>query len=350
MKVLHCIHSLEGGGAETQAKLLCHGLKGHDIESNYACVDPIETYLIDKPIHIIKRSSKYDIKIFKELSRIFDVVDPDVIHAWLPAAITIPVMLLARWKRIPIIFSYRNKMFFHRPISYPEYIVALLCADKVVSNNLINQSIAPFRWLYKIKHGETIYNAVSSPRVIKSLLEEKKESYRFVFVGRLTAQKNVLFMIKALSGLKNSDNWCLDIFGDGELRSEVEHLVQDLGLAERIKIKGFTSSPAEEMVNADLLLFPSLYEGMPNVLVEAFSVGIPVIASDISASRDVVKNIDCVEWFSPAEEKEFQDKIKLFLNEPQSFNKKVLNALDHSKKFSIAAMSEKYSKAYRSLL
>ncbi|MEE8059761.1 MAG: glycosyltransferase [Pseudomonadales bacterium] len=350
MKVLHCIHSLEGGGAETQAKLLCNGLKARNIESHYACVDPIRTELIDTPINVIKRSSKYDRRIFNELSRIVDEVKPDVIHAWLPAAITIPTMLIAWRKNIPVIFSYRNRMFFQRRISYPEYVVALLCVDKIVSNNLIEQSIVPFRWLYKLKQGETIYNAVLQLARTKPLIEEPKSNYRLIFIGRLTAQKNVLFVIKAFVGLKDSDNWHLDIFGEGELRAELEQLVQALGLADRITFKGFTSNPSKVMLNADLLLFPSLYEGMPNVLVEAFSVGVPVIASDIPASRDVVKDTDCVEWFSPGDEYVFQEKVKTFLSDPMLFNKKVSNALEHSKQFSIAAMADKYDKVYRSLL
>ena len=54
------------------------------------------------------------------------------------------------------------------------------------------------------------------------------------------------------------------------------------------------------MRRADILLLPSLWEGMPNALVEGFAVGVPCIASDIPAHRWLAAGADCLAWFDPA--------------------------------------------------
>jgi len=114
-----------------------------------------------------------------------------------------------------------------------------------------------------------------------------EQEKRFLFVGRLTRIKGLHFVIEALGGLKNLE-WKLDVIGDGPQREELEALSEYLGLSERVHFHGFRDDPQEWMARSDLLLFPSLDEGMGLVLMQAIQVGIPVLASDIEPVREVV--------------------------------------------------------------
>jgi glycosyltransferase involved in cell wall biosynthesis len=352
IKVLHVIHSLSGGGAETQSQLLANGLLDYNVKSVFFCINSENHHLKDdSSIYEFPRKSKYDFRIYLQLSKVIAQERPDVIHAWLPAAVTLPAMLLGKLKSIPTIFSYRNRMFFHRPISWPEFLIALLCSKKIVSNNLIEQSIPAFRWLYARKSGEVIYNAVSSPSHDEmNRIRQNPTTFRFLFLGRLTQQKNIPFLLNSLSKLNSDVSWQLDIYGIGELEGEIRSKVDELGLAKKVTLKGYCLSVYQAMSEADALLFPSLYEGMPNVLVEAMACGIPIFASDIVSSRDVVKDSDAVTWFEPTNEAELIYSLEDFVANSHCYKEKTINGIERAREFSIANLAKKYRDVYRSVL
>ena len=74
----------------------------------------------------------------------------------------------------------------------------------------------------------------------------------------------------------------LVLVGDGPLRPEAEALARDLGIAEQARFLGQQPEPWPALMAADMFCFPSRYEGLPNVLPEAASCGLPILASDIS--------------------------------------------------------------------
>lgn len=351
MKVLHVIHSMNGGGAETQSQLLANEISKDGIESYFFCMRS-EGHQMLRPdnIYEYQRTSKYDVGAFSQLYKLVGTLRPDVIHAWLPAAVTIPAMLIGALRGVPVVFSYRNKMFFHRPLCYAEFLVALLFSRKVISNNLVEQSALPFRWLYRQKNGATIYNAVSVSTRKTFLIGNSKRQRRLIFAGRLTAQKNLSFVVHALATLRDRDDWRLDIYGVGELEDELRLLTTSLQLDSKIDFRGFCKDISAEMHDADMLLFPSKYEGMPNVLVEGLASGVPVLASDISASRDVVKDIDCVQWFSLDDQVSFCSGLVKFLDAPGNFQHRVEEGVRLSRGFTVAAMAAKYAAEYKSLL
>ena len=87
--------------------------------------------------------------------------------------------------------------------------------------------------------------------------------------------------------MKNLE-WEFDIIGDGYQREELEALSELLGLSDRVHFHGFRDDPHEWMAERDLLIFPSLDEGMGLVLMQAVQVGVPVLASDIEPVRELV--------------------------------------------------------------
>ncbi len=127
---------------------------------------------------------------------------------------------------------------------------------------------------------------------------------RLLFVGRLRVRKGVEVLLHALRDLaRNHPEVQLRIVGDGEHRSRLEALAGDLGLGERVEFRG--ACPPSEiprwMGTAQALVVPSIYEGMPLVILEAMAAGLPVVASRVSGIPEVVGHGE-TGWLVPPED------------------------------------------------
>lgn len=137
----------------------------------------------------------------------------------------------------------------------------------------------------KIKKGVVIYNPVDYDITLKSSETEVK-FYDFVAVGRLMTQKNYNYLIDLAEYLPN---FTFAIIGEGELRSEIQKLIKDKNLSNRVEILGYISNPYPYMKKASFLISTSLYEGFSNVILESLALGTPVIATDCpSGNREVI--------------------------------------------------------------
>ena len=99
-----------------------------------------------------------------------------------------------------------------------------------------------------------------------------------VAVGSLHSRKNFDGLLRALH-LCTAKNITLEILGDGPERNRLDAMINDLGLAHRVRLKGFVSNPYPFIGNADALIITSIYEGLPNVVLEALALQTPVIST-----------------------------------------------------------------------
>lgn len=107
---------------------------------------------------------------------------------------------------------------------------------------------------------------------------------RIVTVGRISRQKNHMLLLRAFCRVRNQfPNMVLQIYGEegeGGVKEELESYIADKKLEERVLFMGQNSSLEKELQDAALFVLPSDYEGMPNALMEAMVLGLPVIATD----------------------------------------------------------------------
>jgi glycosyltransferase involved in cell wall biosynthesis len=110
---------------------------------------------------------------------------------------------------------------------------------------------------------------------------------RLLFVGRLSVQKNLLLLLRALDGV--SEQFETTLVGDGELETELRQAATDLRL-QNVRFHGRADGAELRRLyrNADVFVLPSEREGMPLVLLEALAMALPIVATDIPGSRDVV--------------------------------------------------------------
>lgn len=140
------------------------------------------------------------------------------------------------------------------------------------------------------------YKYIYNPVDLESTMEKSEvpiaEDFDFVSVGRLSPQKDYLTLLQAVKILvrEHQKDYKFLILGDGEQRKILENKIEIFGIEKNVFLKGFTKNPYPYMKKAKALISTSLYEGFSNVIVEALTLGVPVIASDCpGANHEVIR-------------------------------------------------------------
>jgi len=125
---------------------------------------------------------------------------------------------------------------------------------------------------------------------------------RLVCVGRICEQKGQLLLIEAAAKVRDmGEQFELVLVGDGDMRREIESLIQHHGLDDMVTITGWASGTEvrECLVSARALVLPSFAEGLPVVIMEALALGRPVISTYIAGIPELVES-DACGWLVPA--------------------------------------------------
>jgi glycosyltransferase involved in cell wall biosynthesis len=115
---------------------------------------------------------------------------------------------------------------------------------------------------------------------------------RLVCVGRLCEQKGQLLLVMAAAALaRRGRDFQLVLAGDGEMRGEIEALVAQLGLRDRVRITGWLSSQAvrQEILESRAMVLPSFAEGLPVVIMEAMALRRPVLSTYVAGIPELVR-------------------------------------------------------------
>ncbi len=138
-------------------------------------------------------------------------------------------------------------------------------------------------------------NMVIIPNPVRDDLPDSYEGIRkktVVNYCRLTKQKNLTLLISAFADFhKAYPDYTLQIYGEGEKKEELDGLIRSLNLESCAKIHSFDSHVHEKIVDAGMYVSTSDWEGFPNSVLEALSIGLPVISTDCDfGPRDLIEN------------------------------------------------------------
>lgn len=126
------------------------------------------------------------------------------------------------------------------------------------------------------------------------LQDHANETFHIVAAGRLEECKGIDILLDALNELVNvrgQTDIALSVAGQGSCETQLTQLVDQHCLEEVVRFVGFCSNPYPLIQSADLFCLTSRYEGMPNVIVEAMSLGVPVLATDCpEGPRDILQD------------------------------------------------------------
>lgn len=166
---------------------------------------------------------------------------------------------------MPVLYSRLIKKYYNR-------FNLIICQSAYMQQDLLNH--------YQIAADKTmvIHNAIEelAGNAIQSNVSEVESACKFITVARLSQEKGIERLIHAVALL--TIPYIFYIIGEGNKRNELQKLIDDLQLNDKIFLTGQKDNPFSGMEDADFFLMSSYYEGFPNVLLEAGARGIPVVA------------------------------------------------------------------------
>jgi glycosyltransferase involved in cell wall biosynthesis len=248
---------------------------------------------------VISRKSKFDCAFIFKLIKLMREEKIDILQTTLFFADFIgPIAAKLAGVRVTLAWE---------TISAPEWLVkrrliaykiAMKFADKIISVSeatkiwsVKKRGISPEK-LVTIPYGVDLQKYNLNPAS-----EKRKElgvssgTILFGTVARLHKQKGHVYLIKAVKDVvKEIPNVKFVFIGDGELREELEEQVNKFKIADKFLFLGFRYDVDELLKTIDVFVLPSLYEGLPNVILEAMACGQPVIATSVDGSPEAIEN------------------------------------------------------------
>ena len=198
------------------------------------------------------------------------------------------------------------------------YKIAYSIADEVIVNSKFLKK--EFKSIFNVD-AKIIYNPLDKERILELYNKKfnfsffKKTTVNFINIGRLTEQKDQKTLIKALNLIKNKINFKLLIIGSGNLNKSLKDLIKENKLSNQIKIINFTDNPFKYLKKVDIFLLTSLFEGLPNVLLEAGYFRKFIISSDCpTGPREILLNGKGGGLFEVSNYKSLSEKILFYLN------------------------------------
>jgi glycosyltransferase involved in cell wall biosynthesis len=149
----------------------------------------------------------------------------------------------------------------------------------------------------------------------------------FLYVGRLKADKGVLDLAQAFTrlGMDYGEAWLLIVGPDEEgLQPRIQAICSTV--ANRLRVVGFATAPQEYMAAADVLCLPSYREGFGSVIIEAASVGIPAVASNIYGITDAIEATVTGLLHAAGDVADLQSKMKQMMDDQESRTRMGANA------------------------
>lgn len=225
-------------------------------------------------------------KVQYRLLRLLRQLKPDGIVSFNISGTYVHLVLNKIFGRYPVVFSERTDPGIHKGAKGKLLRMLMGCADGVVFQTEGARAHFPG----KIYRNSTV---VPNPAVIKPAVAEDLSKYlhtyeerdnRIVSVGRLSVvQKRQDVLLDAFRIVRNHHSELqLVLYGDGEDKQKIQRMIEEKGLADCVVLAGNTNQVEENICTARAFVLTSDYEGIPNALIEALSVGVPCVSTDCS--------------------------------------------------------------------
>ncbi|MEG4320540.1 MULTISPECIES: glycosyltransferase family 4 protein [unclassified Microcoleus] len=307
MRLTLLTSSLSCGGAERAAILIAEGLlkKGHQVSfvtiagterDFYKVPDGVHRLALDlagispTPFHALW-NNLYRLRVLRQTIR---ALQPDAVISFM-AEINILTLLALTQTNYPVIVNEQNNPDTDtqnlwkqlRRWIYPR-------ANKVVS---VSEGVDNYfdDWLPKTQRA-VIFNPlqpINGETGTFDLPQGADPNKKWaIAMGRLVYQKNFELLLSAFHKIIDRyPDWQLLIFGEGEMRKELEHLRDHFGLGEQVLLPGQTKNPIAVFKSSQLFILSSRWEGLPAVLFEALACGLPVVSTDCpSGPREIIRD------------------------------------------------------------
>lgn len=299
-----------------------------------------------------------DFPALLRLRRIIKRFDPHLVHSLLFHA-NIAMRLVGPLAGIPVrlLINEIQTVEIHRRWHLAvDHLTHTLCRLQVgnstaVVHHLCQQAGIPPEHLLHIPGGIDVTLYDRPQPIPRSQLRVPHGAPLILWVGRMDPVKRLNDLLHALRTINLHPPPHLVLVGDGPERHALDTLASRLGLNQRVHQIGFRSDVPALLATADAFALPSLTEGMPNALLEAMASRLPVVACDVPACREVIRNGIEGLLVAPASPQQLSNALRTVLNDEayaqrlgQAARARVLAA------FSQHASHQRYLELYRNAL
>ena len=294
------------------------------------------------------------------LAEIITRLRPDIVHAVMFKAIQ-----LCRLAKPKVPFAF--KLVSSPRVHYRTRSLWTLLLDRTLKNRddlLIAECDASRDYLvsrlgYAPAKVRTIRNGVDLAGWPASKIDRQKRRMELRLgsgdvlvgaVGRLDKQKGFTWLIEAMSRLKKTDIRCV-ILGEGPERPRLEAQIRRHELEKQVWLYGERPDIVTWLSAFDIACLPSLWEGLPNFLLEAMALGLPVVASAVDGVPEVIENGRTGLLTPPAAPAALAKALKDLADHPE--RRSALGSAAHAaviEKFTVRRMMDEYQDAYASVV
>ena len=284
------------GGVGQVIKNLCTGMERSKIQFDFLYYEkPTEAakeyiYNLNSKYFVVPRYSEHPFRFLKKIIKIYKENRYDGIHIHASTAMLIMYAM-------PVLLCNDTKIIYHSHLDYAKPVWLHKVMKKIVCrvcDYYIAVSKQAGKWMYndKIMSSNSFILLNNGIDVKKYLFDEKKrqdirndlgirDEFVIGHIGRFVEQKNHEFIIEIFNIIhKMNQNTKLLLIGDGPLVKDMKNKVSKLELSDAVIFYGVSSKVQDLLQVMDVFLFPSKWEGLGIVAVEAQASGLPVLASD----------------------------------------------------------------------
>lgn len=309
IKVLHIVGAMNMGGTETMLMNIFRSLDREEVQFDFVSFTNQDAYYDDeikklggRIIYVSKSTSVFELKKVIQEYGPYDVVHSHTLFncgiANLAAKLAgVPIRIAHAHTTLDSSGSFIRKLYIktmQRLIggTSTHYLACSQAAANYLFGNQVRNS-KKYMYLPNMVNYEELL--IPNEENIKKFKEKHQLENRYVIghIGRLTEAKNHRYLIDIIDKIRKvNDKVVLLLVGDGVLRSELEELVKTRELQNYVIFTGLQSDVSTALYNMDIFVFPSIFEGLGLVLLEAQLCGLPCVVSEaIQPEADLGMNL-----------------------------------------------------------
>lgn len=364
VRVVHLVNGEHFSGAERVQQLLGRNLPLFGVEPWFACLKPGKFEaccgLDPSTVFTEEMRGRADLGVVARMSHRLRKNPPSLLHAHTPRSALV-AGLLAKRLGIPWIYHVHSptardstRAWINRVNDWVEGW-ALRSASHIIT---VSQSLR--REMLKrgySRHRLTkVANGVATQESISTLDRMEEQEWRLGMVALIRPRKGIEVLLEAMKRIQEiNPRVTLDIIGGfetEEYQREVHSITERLNIGSKVRWQGFRQDVPSRMRELDALVLPSLFgEGMPMVVLEAMALGVPVVATKVEGTPEVVRH--GVEGYlaEPQDAASLASAILKMVDDRLAWHRLSANAWERQRElFSDRAMAEKVAKVYRRTL